>query len=312
MEFLGYHVLALWIGFLLDKLLGDPLCLPHPIVLFGKSISFLTRKLNKGKYRMLKGAVSALILIGITFSFFVFLITYAYYTSPILGLIIESIVIFFGLAGTTLIKEGKAVFEALSKDLSSGRTRVGRIVGRDTSRLSANEVKAATLETLAENLSDGVIAPLFWLALLGAPGMMTYKMVNTLDSMIGYKNEEYHLFGKVAARIDDISNFIPARITAILMGVCNGEQRAFRFIQKFGNAHSSPNAGYPEAALAGILNVSFGGTHSYFGKSVFKPVIGETKRDFNQSDLNKTIQIMRRTELLFLLILTVISSVLLF
>lgn len=304
MEILINHTIALWAGFLLDKLLGDPLWLPHPVVAFGKSISFLTKKLNNGKHRILKGTIMAIVLIAATFTFFFFLIKYAYCISPIAGIAIETIFVFFGMAGTTLIKEGKAVFKALDESLEAARKQVGRIVGRDTSELSENEIKAATLETLAENLSDGVIAPLFWLAIGGVPGMMAYKMVNTLDSMIGYKNEKYLLFGRVAARIDDIANFIPARITAFIMAFCSGSKRAFHFIFRFGNAHSSPNAGYPEAALAGALNVTFGGPHLYFGQWVSKPTIGKTKRDFTKNDLLNTIKIVRRTEVVFVLLLT--------
>ena len=310
MELLVFHIIALWAGFLLDKLLGDPLWLPHPVVVFGKGISFFTRKLNRGKYRIMKGAIIAIFLIAITFIFFFFLMRYLVHISPVLGVAVETIFVFFGLAGTTLVKEGKAVFRALDESLEAGRKQVGRIVGRDTSELSANEIKAATLETLAENLSDGVIAPLFWFALAGIPGMMAYKMVNTLDSMIGYKNEKYLLFGRSAARIDDFANFIPARITAFLMAACSISLRAFRFIFKYGNAHSSPNAGYPEASLAGALDVTFGGTHLYFGEWVSKPTIGETKRDFNKNDLINTVKIVRRTEIAFAFLLTLLFAVL--
>ncbi len=310
MELLVCHIIALWAGFLLDKILGDPQWLPHPIVAFGNSISFFTKKLNKGKHRILKGAITAILLIAVTFIFFFFLIKYSYQVSSILGIAIEALFVFFGLAGTTLVKEGKAVFQALDESLEAGKKQVGRIVGRDTSELRENEIKAATLETLAENLSDGVTAPLFWFALAGVPGMMAYKMVNTLDSMIGYKNEKYLLFGRIAARIDDFANFIPARITALLMAACAGSTRAFRFILKYGNAHSSPNAGYPEAALAGALDVTFGGAHLYFGEWVPKPTIGETKRDFNKNDLINTVKIVRRTEVAFVLLFTLLFIVL--
>jgi adenosylcobinamide-phosphate synthase len=310
MELLSCHIIALWAGFLLDKLLGDPLWLPHPIVAFGKGISFFTKKLNYGKHRILKGAITALFLVGIVFVFVFFLIKYSYQISSILGIIVEAILVFFGLSGTTLVKEGKAVFQALDKSLEAGRKQVGRIVGRDTGELSENEIKAATLETLAENLSDGIIAPLFWFALAGIPGMMAYKMVNTLDSMIGYKNEKYLYFGRFAARLDDVANFIPARIAAFLMAVCSGSERAFRFIFKFGKAHNSPNAGYPEAALAGALNITLGGAHLYFGKWVTKPVIGETRRNINKNDLINTVKIVRRTEALFVLLLTLLFVVL--
>ncbi|WP_291856013.1 adenosylcobinamide-phosphate synthase CbiB, partial [Marinilabilia sp.] len=213
-----------------------------------------------------------------------------------LAALLQMVLVFFGLAGTTLIREGKAVFEKLQISMEEGRQQVGRIVGRDTNNLNSHEIKTATLETLAENLSDGVVAPLFWLAIGGGPGMMAYKMVNTLDSMIGYKNAKYEQFGKFAARLDDIANYFPARITATLMASCGLSCRAFRFIFRFGRAHKSPNAGFPEAALSGILNVQFGGDHDYFGEIVSKPKIGINERELNIQDLKKTIQINKAVE----------------
>lgn len=306
MELLIYHIIALWVGFLLDKLLGDPLWLPHPIVAFGRAISFFERKMNHGKHLILKGAVATLVLTTITFTLFYFLIRFSYQASSVLGIIVEAAFVFFGLAGTTLVKEGRTVFRELEKGLNEGRQQVARIVGRDTQLLSENEIRAATLETLSENLSDGVIAPLFWFAIAGIPGMMTYKMINTLDSMIAYKNEKYLYYGRFAAHLDDVANWIPARLTAFFMAMCSGSSRAFRFILKFGKAHSSPNAGYPEAALAGALNVTFGGPHLYFGQWIPKPLIGEIQRDFNKNDIIKTVMIVRRTELIFVLLLSVV------
>ncbi len=303
MEIVYVHIFAIVLGFFADKLLGDPIWLPHPIVAFGKSISFFTKKLNKGKFKIAKGAFLSLTLTAITFVVFVLLIYLSFQISSWLGMIIEAIFIFYGLAGTTLAKEGEAVFKALEKDLIAGRQQVSKIVGRDTNSLSEQEIKAATLETLAENLSDGVIAPLFWLLIAGVPGMMAYKMVNTLDSMIGYKNDKFIEFGRVAAKTDDLFNLIPARITALLMAIVSGKKRAFQFIFKYGKAHSSPNAGYPEAALAGALNVTFGGAHNYFGKVVVKPEIGNRKRSFTNSDLKQTLQLLKWSEIIFLLII---------
>ena len=176
------HPLSLLIGWLLDLMVGDPQRLPHPVVWFGKMIAACERKLNRGTNRKLKGALTAVGLI-----LFVFVFTWM--LRKVLGCfalyLFDAIAIFYGLAGTTLIREVRAVFLALDRSLDEGRRQVARIVGRDTSELSAQEVRTAALETLAENLSDGVIAPLFWLAILGTPGMLAYKMVNTLDSMVG-------------------------------------------------------------------------------------------------------------------------------
>lgn len=171
-----------------------------------------------------------------------------------LGIALSAVLVFYCLAGTTLIREVKQVFLAADRSLEEGRKQVSRIVGRDTSELTDQEVRIAALETLAENLSDGVIAPLFWYLLLGVPGMLAYKMVNTLDSMVGYKNERYLQFGCAAAHIDDMANYIPARLTALLMVLSVGRPGLLRFVGKYGNRHASPNSGYPESALAGILN----------------------------------------------------------
>ena len=190
---------------------------------------------------------------------------------------------------------------------------MARIVGRDTSELSAQEVRTAALETLAENLSDGVIAPLFWFALLGVPGMLAYKMVNTLDSMIGYKTERYKDFGCWAARIDDVANYIPARLTALLMilpyTIFNFQFSIFSFVKKYGRNHSSPNSGYPEAALAGILNCRFGGPHYYFGELFDKPYIGNNDRLLTTSDMKKAVRVNRTAEVL--MVLLVVASIVL-
>ena len=163
-------------------------------------------------------------------------------------------------------------------------------------------VRTAALETLAENLSDGVIAPLFWYLLLGVPGMLAYKMVNTLDSMIGYRNERYLQFGCVAAHIDDMANYIPARLTAFLMVLCAGRPGLLRFVGKYGNRHASPNSGYPESALAGILNCRFGGPHVYFGEIVYKPFIGDKDRFIHTQDMHKAVDINRRAEILMVIV----------
>ena len=194
------------------------------------------------------------------------------------------------------------VFEAVDKSLENGRRQVGRIVGRDTASLSAHEIRTAALETLAENLSDGVVAPLFWYAILGLPGMVAYKMINTLDSMIAYKNDRFSQFGYLAAKIDDVANYIPARLTALLMIIVSGRFSLLSFIKKYGREHASPNSGYPEAALAGILDCRFGGTHDYFGESVYKPYIGDSYRDFNYSDVLKAIAVNREVEASMILI----------
>ena len=294
----------LLIGWILDLMFGDPAGLPHPVVWFGKAISSLEHLLNKGTHRKIKGAlVSVFLIVGtfaVTWLFLRFLSSVWW-----LDIAVQSILVFYCLAGTTLIREVRMTFDAVDDSVESGRRQVGRIVGRDTSCLSAQEIRTAALETLAENLSDGVIAPLCWYAVLGVPGMMAYKMVNTLDSMIGYRNSRYKDFGCAAARIDDIANYLPARLTAILMILVSGRWRLLRFVWKYGTQHLSPNSGYPEAALAGILDCRFGGPHDYFGECVAKPFIGEHHRDFTSVDATKAIFINRRTEILAIVLIVI-------
>ena len=285
-------ICSIALAYILDFIFGDPLWLPHPIVAFGKSISFFEKKLNKGSYKYLKGALGVILLCSLTFFFFFFIMHFATKISFWSFALLNTIFLFYGLANKTLIKECKLVFKALYENgLEAGRKQIARLVGRDTTNLTENKIKTATLETLSENLSDGIVAPLFYYLIGGIPAMMTYKMINTLDSMIAYKSEKYLKFGFFAAKTDDLANYIPARITAILMATLAFSPRSFHYIFKYGKAHSSPNAGYPEAALAGILNCRFGGNNIYHGKLVEKPHIGKNDREITKSDLRKATTI---------------------
>ena len=278
---------SLLVGFAIDCLLGDPLWLPHPIRLFGNGIAFFTEKLNRGENRRWKGAATAFGLIAFTYISlkiaFLLLRKYEWVYLAMAG-----IGVFYGLANRSLIYESYKVMMALKyKGLEAGREQLSYIVGRETRTLNEQQIRTAVLETLAENLSDGVIAPLFFYALGGVPAMLAYKMANTLDSMIGYKSERYREFGWFAARFDDVINFIPARMTALLMVVLSFSWRGLAYIFRYGHQHSSPNAGYPEAALAGILNCRFGGPNVYHGQLVEKPYIGSNPRILTDSDFRK-------------------------
>ena len=295
--------ISLWLAWMLDLCLGDPAGWPHPVVGFGRLIARGERVLNRGRQRRLKGGLMALALVGGTYGV----------AAAVLGWVptlvkwpLCAVLIFYCLAGTTLIREVKEVFRAVDRSLEEGRRQVARIVGRDTTQLTAQEVRTAALETLAENLSDGVIAPLFWYALLGVPGMLAYKMVNTLDSMIGYRNRRYLHFGCVAARLDDVANYVPARLTALLMVAVSGKIGLLSFAWKYGRRHASPNSGYPEAALAGILDCRFGGPHDYFGQEVWKPFIGHNDRLLTTRDMQLAVRINRRAEVVMIVLVTLL------
>jgi len=272
-------ILPLAAGYVLDLLLGDPRWLPHPVRGFGWLIALGDRLLNRGRGRFWKGLLLVILLCGGVYSCCWLLLAFmkgwwtpGYY-------LLSTIIVFFCLANRSLLQEGLAVFDVLEKEgIAAGRRRLSWIVGRDTGQLSAQQVRIAVLESMSENLSDGVVAPLLFFLIGGAPAMLLYKMINTLDSMIGYKREPYRLFGRAAARLDDVANFIPARVTALLMAIVAFSGRGLRFAFRYGGAHASPNSGWPEAALAGILDCRFGGPNFYKGVLVEKPYIGERER----------------------------------
>lgn len=322
-------LIAFLAGWLLDLAFGDPMWLPHPVVYMGKWISYWEHRLNKGDDRKRKGAMLAVGSVVLTFVIVCLLLwmadgidellqdvtglsdTGAFLLIPSNSFILSTLLIFFCLAGHTLRKEVKMVFEAADRSLEEGRRQVSRIVGRDTQELSEQEVRTAALETLAENLSDGVIAPLFWLAVLGLPGMLTYKMINTLDSMIGYHSPRYKDFGCWAARIDDVANFVPARITAFLMVLASTVKpelikKRMCFVATFGPQHASPNSGWPEAALASILDCRFGGPHNYFGEVFDKPFIGTNPRNLTTKDMQTSLRTCFVAELLAIINVVII------
>ncbi|WP_299710872.1 adenosylcobinamide-phosphate synthase CbiB [uncultured Tenacibaculum sp.] len=294
-------LLPLGIAYALDLILGDPRWLPHPIRLFGNLIAFGERKLNQGQSRFSKGMLLTLILTSGTFLSF-YIIQFLLKPYPIVYVIVQSIFLFYAIANKSLIEEGKAVFDELAKGIIQGRKRLSWIVGRDTSELNEQQIKTAVFETLSENLSDGVIAPLFFYVILGVPGAMLYKMVNTLDSMIGYKNERYFYFGKFAAKLDDVFNYIPSRITAVIMLLISGKIKHLFNVFKEGKKHTSPNAGYPEAALAYIIKCRFGGPNYYHGKLVDKPFIGIHDRKIEDHEFSSVSRINHTTTFFFIVV----------
>ncbi len=305
-------IVPLIAGYALDLLFGDPRQIPHPVRLFGNSISIGEKFLNKGRGRFVKGLMLTVVLCLITFAFFFYSQKVILLYNQILYYLFCTAFVFYGLANKSLIQEGREVFDALqNKGLEAGRKRLSWIVGRDTSKRNENQIRTAVFETLSENLNDGVIAPLFYYAVGGLPAMMTYKMINTLDSMIGYKNDKYILFGKFAARLDDVANFIPARITALLMALLTFNRRSITFIFKYGNQHASPNSGYPEAALAGILNCRFGGPNIYHGVMVEKPYIGCNVREIRHEEFRKVSLINHMVTFFVIVLIAVLYLVIL-
>ncbi|MBP1640783.1 MAG: cobalamin biosynthesis protein CobD [Bacteroidetes bacterium] len=274
-------------AFLLDALLGDPRRLPHPIRLFGNIIAIFEQRWNRGKYRFQKGALLTILLVCGVWAIF-YVAEQLLQPYPVAAYLFAVVFVFYGLANRSLIGEALEVEKVLSNEgLEAGRKRLSWIVGRDTSQLNSTQIRTAVLETLAENLSDGVVAPLFYYAIGGVPLMFAYKMVNTLDSMIGYKSERYRQFGCFAARTDDVFNFIPARVTALLMLLVTFRWNVLPFVLKYGPKHASPNSGYPESAMAGILKCRFGGPNVYHGVLVEKPFIGTNQREITTKDIRR-------------------------
>ncbi len=301
-------IYILIIAFVADLIFGDPRSLPHLIVGYGHLIAFGEKILNKPKGQFRKG-----MLLTISLVVFIFITPYLllnYFKNQdwfVVNLIVSSLLLFYCLANRTLVKEGKIVFNTLqNKGLEEGRKRLSWIVGRDTSNLNAQQIRIATLETLSENLSDGVIAPLFYFACFGIPGAMAYKMINTLDSMIGYRNEKHERFGKFAAKLDDVANFLPSRITALLMLIVTFKLKGLSFVFREGKKHSSPNAGYPEAALAYIISCRFGGPNYYNGKRHNKPFIGSNDRLITHEEIKRVGVINYRTSVLAVLFILLI------
>lgn len=300
-----------FIAFLLDIVFGDPEGFPHPVVMMGKWI-------QRVYAFVLKRPREEQRLLGIFLALFnsasIFLITFSVikFLPPFLSSLATIYIFYTSLAAKTLAKEGLGVMTALNSSLKKGRTRLSRIVGRETTFLSEKEIIQATVETVSENTSDGIVAPLFYGLLFGPAGAYTYKMINTMDSMVGYRNERYEEAGFGAAKLDDIVNFIPARLTAlmfcILSGSVEGLKRGLQSVKEFHSAHLSPNAGWPEAAVAGILGIELGGGHFYFGEYVEKPTIGYPVKEPERKDIRRAVNLMWRVTVLFVCICIAIKA----
>lgn len=322
-----YHIFAFIAGFVLDLLIGDPHFIPHPVRLIGSLISFLDKRLNcdagcnisEKKLNLIKykrGMLLVFTVIFATFAISVIIIVAAYSIYLYAGLIAEAVMTWQILATKCLRVESMRVYDALRTDgVDAGRRAVSMIVGRDTSVLDAAGVTRAAVETIAENTSDGVIAPMLYTAIGGPVLGFVYKAVNTMDSMLGYKNDKYMYFGRFAARLDDVVNFIPARISAYLMiaaAFIGGRQfdgkNAYRIFKRDRFNHASPNSAQTESVCAGALRVQLAGDAVYFGKLVKKKYIGDGLREIEYEDIKRANRLMYITAFLCELLSVAVMS----
>lgn len=319
-----YHMIAFVCGFVLDLVFGDPHALPHPIRLIGTLIAGLEKKLLKLQMRdekkeFYKGILLVALVLLSTGAVAALVLVVAYWLHPVAGIVIESVMTYQILATKCLKDESMKVYQCLNEQgLEAGRAAVSMIVGRDTNVLDETGVVKAAVETVAENTSDGVIAPMLYTALGGPVLGFVYKAVNTMDSMVGYKNDKYLYFGRAAAKLDDVVNFIPARISAYLMiaaayigGKAFDGKQAYRIYKRDRRNHASPNSAQTESVCAGALGIQLAGDASYFGKVVKKPYIGDAHRAVEREDIVRVNRLMYVTavisEVLCLVILFVLN-----
>ena len=310
-DLLIYQTYAIIIGFIIDFFVGDPHAIPHPVVAIGKLISFLDRKLRIGdsdKRDILRGVWTVLVVSAVSIAVPSFILWVMWKIHPVAYLAVNSIMCAQIVAARELVRECSAVEKALEKgDVEGARKAVSYVVGRDTEALDKEDICRAAVETIAENGSDGVIAPLFWMFLFGAVGGFFYKAVNTMDSMLGYKNEKYLYFGRAAAKTDDFVNFIPSRISALLMIVscplCHLDgKNALRIFRRDRFKHKSPNAAQTESVFAGALNVRLNGPASYGGVLHEKEYLGDDTRPIAPADIRKSGLLMYTASFMMLII----------
>lgn len=295
-------MISIYAAVLLDALFGDPYWFPHPVRLIGmyiKTFETWTRSIAKSpKALKAAGILLTLSTVILSYGFTYVILRLAAGISTVLYLTLNIIFMYTCLAPRCLSGEAIKIYNQLVKgDIAEARKQTSMIVGRDTDSLGEQEITRAVVETVSENTSDGVIAPLIYMAIGGAPLALAYKAINTLDSMVGYKNDKYLHFGWCSAKLDDFANYLPSRLTGILISIAALLMRldfanSINTLKKDSRKHSSPNSGYPEAAAAGALGIKLGGTNLYFGKPVFKPTIGESKRGIEKQDIKRVILLM--------------------
>ncbi len=295
---LQWHVLLC--AFIMDFILGDPKILPHPVIYMGKAIIFFENRFRKWfKNLLASGFFFAGFLIFSTWALAFCFIKFSILIHPVFGYIVQIILLFFCFSSKSLERAALKVFHALeANDIESARQAISMIVGRQTKTLDENGITRAAVETVAENFVDGFLSPLFFAVIGGVPFALAYKMINTLDSMVGYRNESYILFGRASARIDDVANFIPARVSVLLISLgaflLSFKTCVLAFKTGFsqGSLHKSPNSGFPEAAFAGALQVRLGGPNVYHGILVEKPFIGSEFKDPGKEKIRQACRLM--------------------
>ena len=303
--------IKIWIAYVLDLIFGDPQNVVHPVQVIGKIISAGEKVLLRKKYKFLAGAVLNIFTVSITYTL-MYLISKSVKIS-VFFMIIEIYLMYTIFSINSLAREGNRVYRILKEgDIEKARKDLSYLVSRDTEMMDEKMIIRSTMETISENTVDGIVAPMFYMFLGGMPLAMAYKAINTLDSMVGYKNEKYMDFGKFSAKVDDAVNFIPARITGILIVLASmilgyDYKNSLKIFIRDRKNHSSPNSAHSEASVAGALGVQFGGKVSYFGKEINKPTIGDKIKDFELEDIRKNIRIMYVTSFLSLVMFSVIS-----
>ena len=303
--------IKIWIAYVLDLIFGDPQNVVHPVQVIGKIISAGEKVLLRKKYKFLAGAVLNIFTVSITYTL-MYLISKSVKIS-VFFMIIEIYLMYTIFSINSLAREGNRVYRILKEgDIEKARKDLSYLVSRDTEMMDEKMIIRSTMETISENTVDGIVAPMFYMFLGGMPLAMAYKAINTLDSMVGYKNEKYMEFGKFSAKVDDVANFIPARITGILIVLASmilgyDYKNSLKIFLRDRKNHSSPNSAHSEASVAGALRVQFGGKVSYFGKEIDKPTIGDKTKEFELEDIRKNIRIMYVTSFLSLVMFSVIS-----
>ena len=310
-------VIKIWIAYVLDLIFGDPQNIIHPVQIIGKMInigekSLLEKKYKSDrKYKFFAGMILNITVISLTYGI-TYLIRKSSENSIILT-VAEIYLMYTVFSINSLAREGNRVYNILKEgNIERARKDLSYLVSRDTETMDEKMIIRSTMETISENTVDGIVAPMLYMFLGGLPLSMTYKAINTFDSMVGYKNEKYMDFGKFSAKLDDVANFIPARITGILIVIASmilgyDYKNSLKIFIRDRKNHSSPNSGHAEAGVAGALGVQFGGRVSYFGKEVDKPVIGDKIKDFELEDIKKNIKIMYAASFLSLVVFSVIS-----